>query len=256
MRARNSGGARTGAPGPRQRGAVGLSRIGRREHERVVVGAGPELAQALDSAGERELGSAEAFDEVAPATGADRLEGAQLAVDGPVATRDALTANAVSHDDSLALQQELRERTTVDGRREQPGRQRPATLRRGRLCRPRAREPARPPIGDRRAVASSRAQRRPGVVRHLAGPHELPEGGQRRLGVETGRREQVGPELGRAREGARAAPAAASPSGGGAPAGAPRSGASARKYSATRSRPAPTQTTSPVAQSASSQAGW
>ena len=41
MRARNSGGARAGTPGPRQRSAVRLGGIGRREHERVVRRFGP-----------------------------------------------------------------------------------------------------------------------------------------------------------------------------------------------------------------------
>ena len=46
-----------------------------------------------------------------------------------------------------------------------------------------------------RRVAATRAQRRPRVVRHLARPHELPQRGQRDLGVEAGRVEQVDPEL-------------------------------------------------------------
>ena len=93
------------------------------------------------------------------------------------------------------------------GGREQPRGERPAALGRRRPGGARAREPARPPVGDRRAVAPRRAQRRPGVVRHLAGPDELPQRRQRRLGVEPRRREQVGPELGRARRARREAPA-------------------------------------------------
>ena len=119
----------------------------------------------------------------------------------------------------------------------------------------RAREAAWPPVGDRRAVAAGGAQRRPGVVRDLARPDELPEGRQRGLGDPARRR-----RAGRAKTppSARAHPQSLRglALGRRRTRGAPSSGASARKYSATRSRPAPTQTTSPVAQSASSQAGW
>src|SRR3954451_17323020 len=47
-----------------------------------------------------------------------------------------------------------------------------------------------------RRVTPAGTKRRPRVVRHLARPHELPERGKRRLGVELGRSEQVEPELG------------------------------------------------------------
>src|SRR5207244_3624350 len=53
------------ALGPRQRGAVGLGRVGRGEHDRrrlLLVALG---AQPLDGAGQRELRAAEALDEVA-----------------------------------------------------------------------------------------------------------------------------------------------------------------------------------------------
>ena len=117
VRAGDPGRARARSPRPRQRRAVRLRRVGRGEDERVVLGSTPQLAQPLDGAGQRELRTAETLDEVAAPAGADRLEGAQLAVDGAVAARDALAADAVAHDDALPLEQELRERTPVDGRR-------------------------------------------------------------------------------------------------------------------------------------------
>ena len=116
MSAGDAGRPRTGAARPRQRRAVRLGGVGGGEHERVVLVAGAELAQPLDRAGERELRAAEALDEVAAPAGADRLERAQLAVDGAVAARDALAADAVAHHDALPLEQELRERAAVDRR--------------------------------------------------------------------------------------------------------------------------------------------
>ena len=84
-------GARSRALRPRQRSAVGLRRIGRREHERVaLLVALAQLAQPFDGAAERELRAAEAFDEVAAPAEAERLERAQLGVDGAVAAGDAL----------------------------------------------------------------------------------------------------------------------------------------------------------------------
>ena len=80
-----------------------------------------------------------------------------------------------------------------------------------------------------RPVAARRAKRRPGVVRHLAGPDELPQCGQRLLRFESGRvragRARTRP-TGRVPAGSRPR---SPPSGDGAPAGAPRSGASERK---------------------------
>ena len=83
------------------------------------------LPQPLDCAGERELGAAEPFDEVAAPAGADRLEILQLRVDGAVAA-DPL-ADAVASDDALALEQELRERAPVGraGEERSVGDQRP-----------------------------------------------------------------------------------------------------------------------------------
>ena len=100
---------------PRERGAVRLRRIGRREHERVglVVFLRTQLAQPLDRAGQRELRAAEALDEVAAAADAERLEVAQLAVDGAVAAGDSFAAHAVARDDPLPLEQQLGERAPL-----------------------------------------------------------------------------------------------------------------------------------------------
>ena len=92
MRAGDPRGAAAGALRPRQRGAVRLRRVGRGEHERLrlLPVARPQLAQPLDRAAERELRAAEALDEVAAPAEAERLERAQLAVDGAVAAGDPL----------------------------------------------------------------------------------------------------------------------------------------------------------------------
>src|SRR5205814_5779039 len=98
MRSRHAGGARPGALGPRQDGAVRLSRIRGGEHERLrlVALARPQLAQALHGSAERELRTAEPLYEVAPPAGAERLERSQLAVDGGVAAGDPLGADGVA----------------------------------------------------------------------------------------------------------------------------------------------------------------
>ena len=115
--ARNSCGARAGAPRPRQHAAVRLRGVGGREDERLVVVGPPKLAQPLDRAGERELSPAQPLHEVAAAARPDGLERLQLAVDRSVAAGDTLGPDAVPGDDALALEQELRERPAVARRR-------------------------------------------------------------------------------------------------------------------------------------------
>ena len=63
-----------------------------------------------------------------------------------------------------------------------------------------SREAARPPLGFRCPITAGRPQWLPGVVRHLAGPHEIPERRQRLLRVHARGGEEVGPELRRACE--------------------------------------------------------
>jgi hypothetical protein len=126
---------------PRERGAVGLRRVGRRKDERGrLLGL---LPQALDRAWQRELRAAEALGEVAAAADAERLQLPQLAVDRRVAARDALRADPVSRDDAVPLEEQLGERARVGLAREEPGGRRPAALRRGDGVRPGAREPPR-----------------------------------------------------------------------------------------------------------------
>ena len=178
-------------------GAVRLRRVGGGEHERLrlVVLPRPQLPQPLDSSAERELRAAEPFDEVAAPARAERLERPQLAVDRAVAAGNPLGPDGVARDDAVPLEQQLRERAPVGlAAGEQLGRERPASLRRGRAMRAGAGEAARPAVRPRRLVAPLGAQRRPGVVRHLAAPDEIPEGRERGLGVEPGGAEEPVPE--------------------------------------------------------------
>src|SRR5205814_4685642 len=84
--ARNSRSPCSRSARPRERGTVGLRRVGGREDERLrlVALTRPQLAQALDRAGQRELRAAKSFDEVAAPAHAERLERAQLAIDRAV----------------------------------------------------------------------------------------------------------------------------------------------------------------------------
>src|SRR5262249_43415609 len=158
----------------------------------VLVVARTQLAEALDCPGQSKLRTAEALDEVAAAADTQRLEVAQLAVDGAVAAGNALAANAVPRDDALPLEQELGKRAPVEALREEPRRQRPAPLRRGDVGGAVAGEATRPralPLLGR--IAAARSQRRPRIVCHLPGPDELPERGQRHLRLQPRRREQI-----------------------------------------------------------------
>src|SRR5205823_5792867 len=73
---------------------------------------------------------------------------------------------------------------------------RPASLGRGDAGGALAREAARASaLRFRRLVATAGAERSPRVVRHLAGPDEIPEGGKHDLRLELGRGDEVVPEL-------------------------------------------------------------
>ena len=72
--------------------------------------------------------------------------------------------------------------------------QRPAALGRGHLAGAAAREAARARPLRLRLETATGAERRPGVVRDLARPDEIPERGQRLLGLEPGVEQQVVPE--------------------------------------------------------------
>jgi len=193
----DAGRAARGPFRPGQPGAVGLCRIRRREHERLRLFpfSRAQLAQALDRAPERELGAAETLDEVAAAADPERLELAELSVHGRIAARDALGAHAVAGDDALALEQELCKGTRIGPvAREEPLGRRPAALRGRDRVRPGAREAARALLRPGRLEPATRPQRLPRVVRHLAGPDEIPEGRESDHAVEAGRAEQVEPE--------------------------------------------------------------
>src|SRR6266545_1757019 len=163
--------------GPRQPGAVGLRRVGRSDHERLGLLAllGPKLAEPLDGAAERELRAAETFDEVATPAETEGLERLQLSVDRAIAAGDPFSTNAVSGHDPMSLEDELRKRAAIWLSRKQTIRRRPAALGGGDSGRAPPREAPRPPLWLRHAVAAAGAQRRPGVVRDLAGPDEIPE---------------------------------------------------------------------------------
>ena len=187
---------------PGQRGTVGVGRIGRREDQVGAVGFG-QRAQALDRAGQRELGAAEALDEVAAASGAEQLEVAELRVEGGEAAGDALGEDRLTGDDAVALQHQLglgaqagtggrgRWRRAARSGTSVPGRRRRRSSGGGRSG-----GRWRSDGGDR--AQARRPQRREGVVGDLARPGEVPERVVELLGrvVEVG--EQVEPE-GRAR---------------------------------------------------------
>src|ERR671930_1310264 len=115
----NSGGSGARALRPGQRGSVRLGGIGCREDKwlRFIIISLAELSQSLDRAAERELRAAEALDEVASPAEAERLERAQLTVDGAVAARDAFGADGLPRHDPVALEQQLGERAPVGGAR-------------------------------------------------------------------------------------------------------------------------------------------
>src|SRR5439155_7496057 len=123
-------------------GPVRLRRVGRREHDGIrLLTALAQLPEPLDRTAERELRAAEALDEVAAAAQPQRLERAQVRVDRAVASGDALRAHAVTRDDPLPLEQQLRERAPVGRAAEEAGGERPAALRGRGPGRTAAREP-------------------------------------------------------------------------------------------------------------------
>src|SRR6266540_1158327 len=140
-------------------------------------------AAALDeerrlAAEEDELGTAQTLDEVAAPADAERLERAQLRVNGAVAARDSLAADAVARDDPLALEQQLGEGAPVGLAGEEAVGRRPAALRRRDAGGALPGEAAAPVTRPGRLVSTPGAERRPRVVRHLAGPDQVPHGGE------------------------------------------------------------------------------
>src|SRR6185312_16164980 len=102
----------------------------------------------------------------------------QLRVDGAVPPGNPLAAHAVARDDALPFEQQLGERATVGLAAEEALGPRPAADRRAGASGPPPREPPRPPFGTCRVEPALRPQGLPGVVRHLTGPDEIPEGSE------------------------------------------------------------------------------
>jgi hypothetical protein len=116
-RSGHSCGTGAGAPRPGDRGAIRLRRVRRGEDERLPLRnrqiRRPQLAKALDCARQRELRSTEPFDEISAPAQTERLQNPELRVDRAVSAPDALTAYAVARDDSVALEQELCQRSAT-----------------------------------------------------------------------------------------------------------------------------------------------
>src|SRR5436309_5286343 len=131
MRACNSCGPSTRALRPGHCGTVRLRRVGCRQDKQLglLVLARTQFAHTLDRPGQGELGAAEALDEVAAAADAERLECAQLAVHGAVATRHTFAAHTVAGNDPLPLQQELGKRPRIGTPGEETIGKGPASLR-------------------------------------------------------------------------------------------------------------------------------
>src|SRR5205814_9352860 len=87
-------------------------------------------------------------------------------------------ANTAARHAPPPLEHELGEPARIRCAREEPAGRRPATLRRGDLGGALPGETARPaPLRRSRLVATTRAERSPGVVGDLASPHEIPQRG-------------------------------------------------------------------------------
>src|SRR4051794_20907622 len=108
---RTRGAGRTALPlelGPGERRAVGVRGVGGGQDLQLGLGL-RQAPQALDGAGQRELGPAEALHEVAAPSRAEQLQVLQLAVDRGEAAGDALGDGGLAGDDPVALQHQLRE---------------------------------------------------------------------------------------------------------------------------------------------------
>ena len=223
---------------PGQRGAVGLGRIGGRQHDRRrrrrraadrVVGALAHARSRSTAPGRRELGRAEPADEVAAADLAALLEHLEHAVHRRESADDALGEHGLAGDHAVALDELQRRgvgrlgrrRHRLEQRRDEapapgPGRRADA----GRAAR--ARAPARTGSalarrGARaaRRAGEHRAQRRQRVVGDLARPHEVPQRGEQLVvgGARRRRRGAGSRSWPRARRAARRIASCSAPSG-------------------------------------------
>src|SRR5947209_2430454 len=112
MRTGNTRRPRARAPRPRDRSAVRLCRIGGCEDERfrVLAFTRAQLSQPFDRTREGELRAAESLHEVTATADTECLERAQLSVHRTVTARNPFSAHAVTGDDALPFEQQLRKR--------------------------------------------------------------------------------------------------------------------------------------------------
>ena len=150
-----------------------------REHLRARRLVGAHGPQPLDGGRQRELGAAQALDEIAAPRRAERLQVGQLAVESGEPARDPLGQNSLAGDDAVALQQHLGDRahprSVRRSVREQRRGERPAPL---HLRRRRPPAPGEAPAGLACALGKRQprgAKRGEGVVRDLPRPGEVPE---------------------------------------------------------------------------------
>ena len=147
-----------------------------------------QRAQPLDRARKRELGAAEALDEVPAAGGAEDLEVGELAVERREAAGDPLREHGLAGHDPVALEHQLglgaQARAARRSVAEQLGDQRPAALHGDRgSAAARGEAPHAPALGAGRGLQPRSAQRREGVVGDLARPGEIPERGVQLLAL-------------------------------------------------------------------------
>src|SRR5829696_2805012 len=165
--------------GPGEGGAVRICWIGGGEHQELVLSS-RQAAQALDCTGQRELRSTQALHEVAAPSRPEQLEVLQLAVDRGEAAGNALGDGCLAGDDPVPLEHQLgerpRPRPSGGGALEQRRAQRPAPDHGPGRRRAAPSEPAATAVRALGGPQAWCAQRREGVVRHLAGPCEVPEG--------------------------------------------------------------------------------
>src|SRR5260221_12918550 len=164
--------------GPAERGAVRVRRIGggERDHGWLLAGL-THRPEPIDGTRQRELRGTTPCDEVAATHAACLLHRAQYAVDGSEATVGALVLHELAGDDAVPLEE------LQHARREALGRCRRRAARRGGDERPAPDELAREAALRRSTPAGVAHGRRPqdraewvqAVVRHLAGPDEVPE---------------------------------------------------------------------------------
>ncbi len=164
-----------------------------------------ERAESVDGAGVRELRGAEPRHEVPATYVPGLLHRLEDRIDADEATGEALGEDRLAGDDAVAIQELAGERVGAlgGGRRRlpEPGDERPpAGAGRGTRAPERARpRPTAGPLGPdlRRGAPHEGAQGRERVVRDLARPDEIPEGGEQYPLVRgAGGRDEVRPEGG------------------------------------------------------------